>query len=79
MPHLKPSSNVTKHSDYFVGKDTPGRVARRCADTIDKKQVNSCVLKDLFGGSGATKNVAKTPRKCSLQRTTNVTFSKFRG
>ena len=24
------------------------RVARRCDDTVDKKQVNSCILKHLF-------------------------------
>ena len=39
---------MTKHSDYFVWKDTSERVARRCDDTVDKKQVNSCVLKHLF-------------------------------
>jgi len=40
--------DMTKHSDYFVWKDTSERVARRCDDTIDKKRVNSCVLKHLF-------------------------------
>jgi len=49
MPDLKPSDfDVTKHSDYFVWKDTSERVARRCDDTVDKKQVKSCVLKQLF-------------------------------
>jgi len=49
MPHLKPTDfDVTKHSDYFVWKDTSERVARRCDDTVDKKRVNSCVLKNLF-------------------------------
>jgi len=52
-------------------------VARRCDDTVDKKWVNSCVLKHLFGGSWATKNIAKKPQICSLRRATNVTFSKF--
>jgi len=42
------NSIVTKHSDYFVWKDTSERVTRRCDDTVDKKQVNSCVLKCLF-------------------------------
>jgi len=49
MPHLKPTDfDVAKHSDYFVSKDTSERAARRCDDTVDKKQVNSCVLKHLF-------------------------------
>ena len=49
MPHLKPTDfDVAKHSDYFVSKDTSERAARRCDDTVDKKQVNPCVLKHLF-------------------------------
>jgi len=49
MPHPKPTDlDMTKHSDYFVWKDTSERVARRCDDTIDKKRVNSCVLQHLF-------------------------------
>jgi len=49
MPHPKPADlDMTKHSDYFVWKDTSERVARRCDDTVDKKRVNSCVLKHLF-------------------------------
>jgi len=39
---------VTKHSHYFVWKDTSERVVRRCDNTVDKKRVNSCVLKYLF-------------------------------
>ena len=27
------NSTVTKHSDYFVGKDTLERVSRQCGDT----------------------------------------------
>jgi len=42
------NSTVTKHSDYFVWKDTSERVARRCDDCIAKKRVNSCALKHLF-------------------------------
>jgi len=38
-----------------------------------------CTKTPVFGGSWATKNIAKNPRKCSLRRATNVTFSKFRG
>jgi len=49
MPHPKPTDlEMTKHSDYFVWKDTSERVARRCDCTVDKKRVNSCVLKHLF-------------------------------
>jgi len=49
MPHLKPADfDVTKHSDYFVWKDTSERMVRRCNDTVDKKRVNSCVLNQLF-------------------------------
>jgi len=39
---------MTEHSNYFVGEDTSERVARRCDDTVDQKQVISCVLKHLF-------------------------------
>jgi len=49
MPHPKPTDlDMTMHSDYFVWKDTSERVARRCDYTVDKKRVNSCVLKHLF-------------------------------
>ena len=49
MPHPKPTDfDMTKHSDYFDSKDTSERVARRCDDTVDQKQVISCVLKHLF-------------------------------
>jgi hypothetical protein len=56
MPHLKPTDfDLTKHSDYFVWKDTSERVARRCDDTVDKKRVKSCTITTLFGESWATK------------------------
>ena len=42
------NSIVTKHLDYLVWKDTWDRVTRRCDDTVDKKRVNSCVLKYNF-------------------------------
>ena len=49
MPHPKPTDlDMTKHSDYFVWKDTSERVVPRCDDTVDKERVNSCVLKHLF-------------------------------
>jgi len=41
------NSKVTKQSNHYV-KDTSERVVRRCDDTVDKKRVNSCVLKHLF-------------------------------
>jgi len=86
MPHLKPTHfDVTKHSDYFVWKDTSECIVRCWDDTVDKKRVNSCVLKDRFwrefsnfGGSWATKNIAiQKNLKCSVQRATNVKFSKL--
>jgi len=40
-------NKVTKHSDFFVWKDTSERVARRCDDTVDRKRMHSCVLKHL--------------------------------
>ena len=52
---------MNKNSDYFVWKDTSERVTRRCDNTVDKKRVNSCVLKYLFGGSAVTKKSPKTP------------------
>ena len=56
------NSTVTKYSDYFVGKDTSERVARRCDDTVDKKRVNSCVLIHLFlEGVEQPKTSPKTP------------------
>ena len=49
MPHPKPTDlDMTEHSDYFVWKNTSECVARRCDHTVDKKQVNFCVLKYLF-------------------------------
>jgi len=49
MPHPKPTDlDKTKHSDYFVWKDTSERVAQRYDYTVNKKRVNSCVLKHLF-------------------------------
>ena len=59
-------------------KDTLERVTRRCDDTVDKEQVNSCVLKYLFWELSNPK-IAKNPPKCSFRRVTNVMFSKFRG
>jgi len=74
------NSTVTKHSDYFVWKDTSERVIRRCDVTVDKKQVNSCVLTtSLFGGSWATTKMAQRNRKCSIRLATNVKFWKFGG
>jgi len=63
MPHPKPTDvDMTKHSDYFVWKDTSERMARRCDDTVDKKRVNSCVLKHLFlEGAEQPKKSPKKP------------------
>jgi len=49
MPHPKPTDlDMTKLSGYFVWKDTSERMSRRCDYTVDKKRVNSCVLKHIF-------------------------------
>ena len=63
MPHPKPEDlDMTKHSDYFVWKDTSERVARRCDDTVDKKRVNSWVLKLLsLEGFEQPKTLPKNP------------------
>jgi len=63
MPHPKPTDlDMTKHSDYFVWKDTSERVTRRCVYTVDKKQVNSCVLKQLvLKGVEQPKTSTKNP------------------
>jgi len=45
---LSVNSTVTKHSDYFVWKNTSEHVTRRCDDTVDKKRLNSCVLNNFF-------------------------------
>ena len=42
------NSTVTKHSNYFVLKETSERVARRCDNTVDRKHVNFDVLNHLF-------------------------------
>jgi len=34
------NSTVTKHSDYFVWKETSERVTRHYDDTVDKKWAN---------------------------------------
>jgi len=72
MPHLKPTDfDVTKNSDYFVWKDTSERAVRRCDDTVDKKRVKSCVLKQLFleGVTGSNQKYRqKNPEMLSAAR-----------
>jgi len=41
-------------------------VDRCCDDTVDKKRVNSCVLKHLCRGSSETKKIEKNTLKCVL-------------
>jgi len=54
--------NSDKHSQYFVWQDTSERVARRCHDTVDRKRVNSCVLKHrFFEGVEQSKKYPKKP------------------
>ena len=64
MPHPKHTDlDMTKHSDYFVWKDTLECVARRCDYAVDKKRVNSCVLKHCFlEGVDQPKISPKKPR-----------------
>jgi len=70
-------STVIKHSDYFVWKDMSERVTRRCDDTIDKKRVNSCVLKYLFWREFNNQKFAQKSRKYFLQRGTMSRFQNF--
>jgi len=68
------NSTLTQHSDYFVWKDTSERLDQRCDDTIDKKRVNSSVLKYFFWREMSNqKNHNKNPEMLSLTR------QKFRG
>jgi len=67
------NSKVTKQSDHYVWMDMSERVVRRCHDTVDKKQVNSCVLKHLFLETVEQPKIPpKKNRKCFLRRATNV-------
>jgi len=70
MPDLNPTDlDMTKHSDYCVWKDTSERMARRCDDTVDKKRVNSCALKQHFlEGLERPKISPKTPEFLSPTR-----------
>jgi len=79
MPHLKPTDlDITKHSYYLVWKDTSERVARRLDDTIDKKRVNSCVLKHLFlEGVEQPKISAKKPGNALCDALLMSHFQKF--
>ena len=79
MPHPQPTDlDMTKHPDYFVWKDTPERVARRCDNTVGKKWVNFCVLKHLFLEGVEQPQISPKKTGNALWRATNVTFSKFR-
>ena len=62
------NSTVTKHSNYFVWKDTSEHVTERCDDTVDKKRVNSCVLKYLCRELSNQKNRQKNPEMLSQTR-----------
>jgi len=79
MPHLKPTDlDMTKHSDYFVWRDTSEHVARRCDDTVDKKRVNSCELKHLFlEGVEQPKISPKNPRNAHSDALLMSRFQNF--
>jgi len=65
--------NITITGLVIVG------VARRCADTIYKRRVNSCVLNHIFWRGVGNQKIATKNWKCSLRRATDMTFSKIWG
>jgi len=71
------NSTVTKHSDYFVWKDTSECVTRRYDNTVDKKRMNSGVLEYLFWREFSNQKNRKNTRKLFLRRATHVTISNF--
>ena len=81
MPHPEPTDlDMTRHLDYFVWKDTSERVARRCDDTVDEKQVNSYVLKHLFfEGVELPKMSPKKPGNALSDALLILSFKKFAG
>jgi len=71
------NSTVTKCSDYFVWKDTSERVTRRWGNTSRQEASEFlCIKTPPFLRKVSNKKSAQNPRKCSLRRATNVTFSK---
>ena len=73
------NSTLNRQADHFVWKDAAECVTRPCDDTVDRKRVNSCVLKHLFWRKFKHQKNRQKTRKCSLRRATNVTFSKYCG
>ena len=73
------NSTVTKHSDCFVWKDMLERVAWRCDDTVDRKRMNSCQLKHLFGRELSNPKNRTKKLEILSRRAANVTFSWFGG
>jgi len=75
------NSTVTKHSDYFVWKDTQEHVTWWCDDTSWQEANKFLCMKTPFGGSSATKKNRQRTRKCCLWRTqaTSVMFPKLWG
>ena len=55
------NSTVTKHSEYFVWKDTSKCGTWRDDDTVDKKRVNIFVLKHLLKRAEQPKKSLKNP------------------
>jgi len=65
------NSTVTKHSDYFVWRDTSNlkRVTRRCDDTVDKKNQFLCTkIPDPLEGVEWPKNRQNPPEMLSPTR-----------
>jgi len=52
------NSIVTKHSDFFVSKDTAECVTDAVTTPVDKTRVNSCVSKHLFLKEVSNKKIA---------------------
>ena len=73
------NSTVTKHSDYFVWKDTSECVARRCDDHWQEASEFLWIKTPLLEGVEQPKIIIKNSWKCSVRRAANGTFSKFRG
>ena len=75
MPHLKPIV-LTWPSTHITLCEIIRQSAWLDAVTIPLTEASEflCTKAPLFGGSWATKNIAKKPWKCCLRRATNVTF-----
>jgi len=73
-------STVTKHTDYFVWKETSECVTRRCDDCSWQEMSEIFMYWNVSFWEGVQQhNNRQNPLKCFLQRATNVKFSNFCG